>query len=266
MLALPDCPAATILRANFRHSQDSALIEEWVNSVIAEPDRSQCFGRTALSRAMRKLGVVQCDDDDMLYDGELRLVHDRRVAFVRTGQYSRRERFTIAHELGHASLHVLDPSLDQGEPRVERVCNLFAGELLMPTRLVRDIWTKQSDANAIVVLAGRTGSSLSASCVRITECLDVTTGLVSPDGKIMEPYGDIPVRELEPALRLTCGRASAGRSALRLPNGLKVSTGRAGARTVFLAQRLSAPLGDHWPPWSRTITQVTLGSGSAGRG
>lgn len=64
---------------------------------------------------------------------------------------SRRDRFTIAHELGHYFLHYLYPkrtaaaSFGRGERNiVETQANVFASSLLMPAEQFRAAWSKHS--------------------------------------------------------------------------------------------------------------------------
>ncbi len=64
---------------------------------------------------------------------------------------SRRDRFTIAHELGHYFLHYLHPkreaaaSFGRGERDViETQANVFASSLLMPTEEFKKAWTRHS--------------------------------------------------------------------------------------------------------------------------
>jgi hypothetical protein len=190
MLSLPKCDASKILRTNFTDATDVTIIENWVNSVLGYRDRSECFGATAVSRAIRNLRITCHYDDDLLHDGELRIVKGRQTVFIRTDQNPRRESFTLAHELGHASLHTIAPNLNQSDPGVERLCNLFAAEILMPTSFVRAVWRKTRDVDCIVTLAAQTSSSLPASCLRVVEYLNggVTTGLASTSGVIVQRY------------------------------------------------------------------------------
>ncbi|WP_030527731.1 ImmA/IrrE family metallo-endopeptidase [Phycicoccus jejuensis] len=70
---------------------------------------------------------------------------------------SRRDRFTIAHELGHYFLHYLHPgsetaaSFGRGERNpVETQANVFASSLLMPERVFREAWRlKDGDVHAL---------------------------------------------------------------------------------------------------------------------
>ncbi len=83
----------------------------------------------------------------------------------------RRDRFTIAHELGHYFLHYLQPrvqgsrSFGRGERnRVETQANYFAGALLMPSERFIRAW-KRCDGDAWSV-ADQFGVSASAAAVR----------------------------------------------------------------------------------------------------
>lgn len=239
MLLLPDCPALAALSATFACSIGSGLIESWVNSVTGNPDRSKCSGSTAVTRAMKKLDIKAQYCEDMRHDGELRIVDGHLMAFIPSNDgRSLREFFTLAHELGHAALHVLDPEIDQSGPAVERLCNLFAAELLMPTKIVHMICQEAPSADAIVKLARRTSSSLQASCVRIAEYLgSATAGLASPDGAVVESYGAKLTGSHRNDLASACKIASAGRSLMILQDKLIVSTRTIDSRRVVFLMR-----------------------------
>lgn len=74
--------------------------------------------------------------------------HERKVISLNSEETARRQRFTLAHEIGHIVLHkgesfvdyrkaILDPS----DPR-EREANRFASELLMPADPFFQYWIK----------------------------------------------------------------------------------------------------------------------------
>jgi hypothetical protein len=147
IFTLPDCPASEILRNRFGCLSNAALIEEWVSAVICEHDRRQVYGQTATERAKKRLRVRHCEDHDLTHYGELRLDGSQLKAFIRTGQHQGRTTFTLAHELGHAALHLMNPELDQRAIGTERLCDLFAAELTMPVALVEDIWYRTPDAS-----------------------------------------------------------------------------------------------------------------------
>lgn len=73
---------------------------------------------------------------------------------------SRRDQFTIAHELGHYFLHYLHPkreaaaSFGRGERNVvETQANVFASALLMPAEQFKKAWTRHSgNARALATI------------------------------------------------------------------------------------------------------------------
>ena len=232
-------PSIKDLARQLRALWTTDIIEDWVNSVIGEHDRSRIYGRTAVARAKKKMQVKHYEDDDMLHYGELRLDGCQLKAFIRTGQHEGREMFTIAHELGHAALYMLKPEFDQDAAGTERLCDLFAVELTMPVKLVCEIWHNMPDARSIAWLAKKTGSSLTASCIRIAEYRgDITTGLASADGVIQKQYGANAVRNLGFSVKYASTKTSAGKTSWSVSNGLAVSTHPAKNRMVFIARRI----------------------------
>lgn len=109
----------------------------------------------------------------------------RKVIVVNQRHSDLRQRFTIAHELGHLMLHKGEPvHVDEGfrlnlrDPRsataeeVEEVeANAFAANLLMPAEwLRRDVMAEQldpSDEDTLRRLATRYGVSLHAMALRL---------------------------------------------------------------------------------------------------
>ncbi|KHO18730.1 ImmA/IrrE family metallo-endopeptidase [Mycolicibacterium setense] len=125
-----------------------------------------------------------CADIDMLLKrlgGEVQLATDEESLYVRSrGNFtvfiphftsSRRDRFTIAHELGHYFLHYLYPKeLESkkfgrgGRDRAETEANVFASALLMPTEQFTEAYRElESDQ---WLLASRFDVSPRAAAVR----------------------------------------------------------------------------------------------------
>ena len=106
------------------------------------------------------------------------------VIAVNPAQHSNRQRFTIAHELGHYFLHKdLGEHVDQnfrvawrkadssaGVNWIEIEANRFAAELLIPTRFLKsDLDSLDSiDIRTVAVLASRYGVSKDAMKFRLT--------------------------------------------------------------------------------------------------
>lgn len=121
------------------------------------------------------LGVQTIEHQPMVEDGRLERHGGVPTITVRAGVQASRQRFTIAHELGHLVLathgrdfvaHRMWPGVDQEE----RFCDEFAAALLLPrvwviSRFRRAPVTLQTARN----LAETTGASLSASVVRLRE-------------------------------------------------------------------------------------------------
>jgi len=91
---------------------------------------------------------------------------------------SPRARFSFAHELGHYFLDWHRCALELGAPShgsrvdfnspgiVEREADAFAANLLLPESRIKKAAAKSIDAHEIRVLAGRFGTSLSATAMR----------------------------------------------------------------------------------------------------
>jgi len=104
--------------------------------------------------AARTLGVeIEFDDLDDDVSGFLSVDPSRSVAVINENHHPNRQRFTIAHELGHYVLHVesdeglfidkkytvhhRDHNSCLGTIEKEREANLFASSLLMPKAIVQ---------------------------------------------------------------------------------------------------------------------------------
>ncbi|WP_018275153.1 ImmA/IrrE family metallo-endopeptidase [Teredinibacter turnerae] len=102
----------------------------------------------------KTLGIeIQFDDLDDDVSGFLSVEPGRSVAVINQNHHSNRQRFTIAHELGHYVLHVKseeglfidkkytvhhrDHKSSLGTIEKEREANLFASSLLMPKAIIQ---------------------------------------------------------------------------------------------------------------------------------
>jgi hypothetical protein len=92
---------------------------------------------------------------------------------------SRGERFTVAHELGHlvAAREVdFTPRRRAEYWRLEQLCNEFAGRVLVPRHLWRDLLGPPHDAPelaaAVNALANRAGVSAEAAARRFVPCVE----------------------------------------------------------------------------------------------
>lgn len=86
-----------------------------------------------------------------------------------------RQRFTMAHELGHAVMHV-GGHIDEAQTSHEREADAFAGELLIPRVALVQEWPRNPTQELLIELKRRWGVSLAAL---IRRALD--TGLITED-------------------------------------------------------------------------------------
>jgi Zn-dependent peptidase ImmA (M78 family) len=137
----------------------------------------------------KKLGVEICEDkldDDV--SGVLVMKNTAPFIFINEKQSENRQRFTIAHELGHFVIHHSDWHVDtgksikiynrdskssSGEHLEEIEANQFAAELLMPKENIDRFMAKQKitnfDEDSIEELAKFLKVSLQALSIRLAK-------------------------------------------------------------------------------------------------
>lgn len=163
-------------RRFFPHTQEPVALAEELLSVsrTAEPP-------VPVNDLVGTCGARVVDDVEFSTDalsGFALHQDDGPVIAVNTRQFRGRQRFTVAHELGHlllnhhADFHIdLVSSVAAGEPpgfdwRHERAANSFAASLLMPAGMVRDDWL-QGRQNAAWLASRRYQVSQEAMGIRL---------------------------------------------------------------------------------------------------
>lgn len=123
----------------------------------------------------RRMGIDAIKNAEMVEDGRLEQDGNTATIYLRNGLPDSRRRFTIAHELGHRLLlHPRAPA-ERYRRRLagdaeERLCDDIAAALLLPSRWVADHFKAGPHSlNTVRRLAATTGTSLSASLVRLCE-------------------------------------------------------------------------------------------------
>ncbi len=119
--------------------------------------------------------------------GMLVIKGKRATIGINDTHHPNRQRFTLAHELGHYLLHrgwtqvfvdastmyFRDGLTAEGIDRMEIEANAFAAELLMPENVLRDVVRHQSldafDDRAVQSLAVEFGVSVRALTIRLTK-------------------------------------------------------------------------------------------------
>jgi len=120
-------------------------------------------------------------DDTMLVPGELRDLQGQLVVFLLPNLPKTRRRFTIAHELGHAFFERMGRR-PRPSRELERLCDKFAAEFLMPRRIFLSHAGRNPDLGHVRQL-----------------CQTFETGLLSTLGRVSDiyRYGAIELRDEE---------------------------------------------------------------------
>ena len=140
------------------------IAEDLVDGLVGPPTDLEALARRVDVSDIRR-------DDTMLVPGELRKLRDGLVVFLLPNLTKTRRRFTLAHELGHAFFERTGrrphPSRE-----LERLCDKFAAEFLMPRRVFVSFAGGQPDLPRVHEL-----------------CQKFETGLLSTLGRVSDIYG-----------------------------------------------------------------------------
>ncbi|MGY4353594.1 Zn-dependent peptidase ImmA (M78 family) [Bradyrhizobium sp. i1.3.1] len=142
-----------------------------------------------VEKLARALGVrVEYSPFDDELSGMAFLREGTPIIGVNSNHHPNRQRFTIAHELGHIVLHrphletavmidksrnfiPRDPTSAQGTDPLEIQANAFASELLLPAKLIRQALAERpgdlNDDDYLIALAKRFRVSLTAFQYRL---------------------------------------------------------------------------------------------------
>ncbi len=147
---------------------------------LAEAVRIRCpEARTVpvdLPRLAWRLKVDNIAYLPIIEDGRLETDGSRARILVRKSSNATRQRFTIAHELGHLLLTQAGQTAVERrlttDNEVERFCDQFAAALLLPRSWVSDCFGgKAQTLDTVRELARATDTSLAASLVRLQQTL-----------------------------------------------------------------------------------------------
>jgi len=107
-------------------------IDDAIQLLVGEVLQGISVAPTDLDALQERLSIIECRAEDIPFSGELRRKGKER-AIVYSMHLSRdRRRFTIAHEIGHAILETAGYPLPHSGTGIERLCDRFAAEILMP--------------------------------------------------------------------------------------------------------------------------------------
>jgi IrrE N-terminal-like domain len=117
-------------------------------------------------------------------DGMVEVVGDRIMIRIRRCKARRRERFTLAHEIGHLvlaqpDLRLMSMRRRTGLEDTERFCDAFAAALLMPREWIEHEYGERPESlETLLDCSAGTETSLSATLLRLKRSLDWSTSLL----------------------------------------------------------------------------------------
>lgn len=234
----PGARTVTTLRSRLGDYDRKPLVRRWVDETMGSAARGHLVGDAAVRVALRRVGASVRVDNDLAYCGELRVVEDKFVIVHAGGLSDSRLRFTIAHELGHASLHRIDPSLDQDNDLTERLCDQFAAELLMPSVYFLSAARTDSYARLVLMAAGRAGASLRSACIRVTDCLGGAAGIAARDGTIEFECGNSFVVDAMHYLRVLAMRERVNFFTQEVEDRWLLDVGCTGSKFIYVVRSI----------------------------
>mgnify|MGYP001314958713 CR=1 FL=1 len=178
---------ATELLAQTRAEHLSAAVEQLCQAFTSRwPPNLEALAAT--------LGVRKIERCDLPYEGLLLPIGSGYEIRLNRWSSAARQRFTLAHELGHVLLHRLLPDTRSFERRdlftapgclpEEELADAIGAELLMPARHVREVVaTRGLSPEGVRCIHQRSGASLTASCRRVREVTDRSFGCCLLDAR-----------------------------------------------------------------------------------
>jgi IrrE N-terminal-like domain len=129
---------------------------------------------TDLDALASRVGVTDVCAEKLLVSGELRRSNNSfRIVYSSSLTLPRR-RFTIAHEIGHAILELTGRNCPRRGAEVERICDVLASEILMPSEIFSKAANGEASAEKIIELTETFKASISAVCIRYAKLKNVS--------------------------------------------------------------------------------------------
>ncbi len=155
-------------------ADDALTVREAVKTVAGWVLNDIPCPPTDLEAICPRLNIGGFYPEDLLHSGELRRDGEGFNVIYASGLSLGRRRFTIAHEMGHAIFETIDPNNSQRGEELERICDLLASEILMPTGVFLDHLGKQLSLQKIFELSRVFKTSLTATAIRCSELRQAT--------------------------------------------------------------------------------------------
>jgi len=132
---------------------------------------------TDLDAIFSRLDIERCEvDPEMLISGELRRSDQGFVIACSPHEPSRRRRFTIAHELGHAVFEKTRPYVPHHGRELESICDRIATEILVPRDELRAMIHQPITLREVARIAAIFEASLTTTALRCVEFFDLIVG------------------------------------------------------------------------------------------
>lgn len=200
-------------------------VEEAVSHIVADLHGGAYSPPTDLRVISEKLNVLQWRPNEALpLHGRLLPEGNGFVVEYSATQTPERQRFTIAHELGHAVFAKTGPAFPKHGEELERICDLIATELLMPrlafSAKVGGTWSTAT----VVALAREFGTSLAATALRCLEFNRAASIFLVNGSTVSWGYGEVrrgPTGQLPEQIArvVVSGAGGRGNVSVREPDG-----------------------------------------------
>ncbi len=113
-------------------------VDDAVQLLVSDILQGITVAPTDLDAVRARLKIADCHAEDIPFSGELRRKGKERTIVYSMHLSRDRRRFTVAHEMGHALLERVGYRLPHSGTAIERLCDKFAAEILMPKRIFLD--------------------------------------------------------------------------------------------------------------------------------
>jgi hypothetical protein len=113
-------------------------IDDAVQLLVGKVLQGISVAPTDLDGLRQRLSISDCHAEDIPFSGELRRKGKERTIVYSVHLSRDRRRFTIAHEMGHVLLEMAGLPLPHSGTAIERLCDKFAAEILMPKSVFLD--------------------------------------------------------------------------------------------------------------------------------
>ena len=161
-----------------------------IEGVVAELLQDLACPPTDLVQVGRKVGVHEICYESFPGSGELHKTRDGYRIVCSSDQPHSRQRFTVAHELGHVILEGTGRGAPRGGNGVERVCDMLAAELLMPRRQFESRLPDRVGFVGIRQLARTFDTSVTATAIRCARLRSICIFGVTGD-RVTWGYGGV---------------------------------------------------------------------------